>query len=96
MDDRRIRSVRTAGFRKQLEALPAEIQEQARRAYQLFLQNPFHPSFHRRIIEVTRDWDFPHWEFRVTRAYRATCFLDGNTCVWVFIGHHRDFDRIYR
>ena len=49
----------------------------------------------RRIIESTRHWERPHWEFRITRVYRATCIIDNDTYVWVFIGHHRDFDRLY-
>ena len=87
--------MRTAKFKHQLRSLPPEIQQRAREAYRLFLQNPFHPSFRRRIIESTRHWERPHWEFRITRVYRATCIIDNDTYVWVFIGHHRDFDRLY-
>ncbi len=92
---RRVQSVRRAEFKRQLQSLPPEIQHRAREAYRLFLQNPFHPSFRRRIVESTRHWERPHWEFRITRAYRATCMIDGDTYVWVFIGHHKDFDRFY-
>ena len=106
-----VKSVRRAEFKRQLQSLPPEIQRRARRffttqndiAYRLFLQNPFHPftpfkgrpSFRRRIIESTRHRKRPHWEFRITRAYRATCIIDDDTYIWVFIGHHRDFDRFY-
>ncbi len=90
-----MRSVRTAYFKRRLASLPDAIQRQAESSYQLFKQNPNHPSFRRRIIQSTRDWGKPHWEFRITRAYRATCFIDDDTYVWVFIGHHDDFERFY-
>lgn len=90
-----VRSVRTHQFKEQLSRLPPEIQRIAREKYQLFLSDPFHPSFHRHIIEKTHHYEHPLWEFRITSIYRAVCFIDGNTYVWVFIGHHKDFDRLY-
>ena len=90
-----MKSVRTKRFKELLLSLPANVQRQAQKAYRLFRQNPFYPSFHRRIVEITRNWKYPHWEFRITRVYRATCFIDGDTYVWVFIGHHSDFNRLY-
>jgi len=88
-----IKSKRTKRFKEQFEALPPEIQHLAKKKYQLFLQNPFHPSFRRRIIRSTRYDENPSWEFSLNMTYRAACFIDDDTYVWTFIGHHKDFDR---
>jgi len=88
-----IRSKRTKRFKEQLEALPPGIQDLAKVKYQIFLQNPFHSSFRRRIIQRTRHLKNPLWEFSLNMTYRAACFIDGDTYVWMFIGHHRDFDK---
>lgn len=57
---------------------------------------PNHPSFHAKIVRATADRPLPHWEYRVNRSYRATCFRDGDTYVWVFIGSHDEFEAFYR
>lgn len=90
-----VKSVRTRQFKKLFERLPPHIQEIARRKFELFKANPNHPSFHRRIVQSTAHLSHPHHEFRITRDYRATCFIDGDTYVWVFIGSHADFDKTY-
>ncbi len=90
-----LRSVRTHQFKDLFDRLPPHIQEIARRKFELFKTDPFHPSFHRRIIRSTAHLPYPHIEFRITRDYRATCFVDGDTYVWVFIGSHAAFDKTY-
>ena len=45
----------------------------AENKFKLFLNNPNHPSFRVRIIENTREWEFPHYEYSITMGYRATC-----------------------
>ena len=90
-----VTSVRTRQFKKLFTRLPQHIQEIAQRKFELFLQDPHHPSFHRKIIQSTSHLAHPHYEFRITRNYRATCFVDEGTYVWVFIGTHADFDQTY-
>lgn len=91
----RVKSVRTRQFKKLFDRLPPHIQEIARWKFELFKTNPYHPSFHRRIIQSTAHLPYPHHEFRITREYRATCFMDGDIHVWVFIGSHAAFDQTY-
>lgn len=90
-----VKSVRTHQFRVLFDRLPSHIQEIARRKFELFKTNPYHPSFHRRIIQSTTHLSHPHHEFRITRNYRTTCFIDGDTYVWIFIGSHAAFDQTY-
>ena len=91
----RIKSVRTRQFKTMFEQLPSRIQQVGRQKFEIFKTDPFHPSFHRKMIQSTTNHAHRHLEFRITRDYRATCFLDGETYVWVFIGTHARFDRIY-
>ncbi len=90
-----ISSVRTQKFRDLFTRLPSHIQAIAQQKFELFKKNPHHPSFHRRIIQSTINFPYPHYEFRITRSYRATCFIDEGTYVWVFIGSHKAFDKTY-
>ncbi len=91
----RVKSVRTRQFKQLFDRLPPQIQKIARRKFEMFKMNPFHPSFRRKIIQSTTNYPNPHYEFRITRDYRATCFIDDDTYVWVFIGTHREFDSMY-
>jgi hypothetical protein len=43
----------TDKFRKAFAELPADVQKQARQAYRLFIENPFHPSLHFKLIHPT-------------------------------------------
>jgi hypothetical protein len=43
----------TRRFREMFAALPAHVQRQAREAYHLFRQNPFHPGLHFRLGHET-------------------------------------------
>ena len=82
----------TGKFRKSFEKLPAEIQEQARRAYRLFIENPHHPSLRFKSIHSTR----PIFSIRVGLNYRAIGIQDGNDIIWFWIGSHADYDRLIR
>ena len=90
-----VESVRTRRFRRLFDNLPSQIQETARRKFEMFKENPFHSSFRRKVIQSTVHYPNPHYEFRITRDYRATCFVDSDTYVWLFIGTHEEFDRMY-
>ena len=90
-----IKSYRKWQFKQQYEKLPPHVKAVAERKFKMFLNNPNHPSFRARIIGKTKNWEFPHHEYSITMKYRATCFKDGDTYVWVFIGTHDEFDRLY-
>jgi hypothetical protein len=90
-----IKSVRTRQFKRLFDRLPLHIQEIAEQKFKLFKTDPYHPSFRHRIIQSSLHFSHPHHEFRITRDYRATCFVDEDIYVWVFIGSHTKFDEIY-
>jgi hypothetical protein len=68
--------------------LPADVQDQCRDAYRLFLANPRHPSLHFKKIHSIR----PIYSARVSRGYRAVCVLEGEEALWFFVGTHDAYE----
>jgi len=62
-----MRSVTTRKFREMYSELPEHIQSQARRAYQLFKDDPWHPGLHFKKIDV----ESVVYSVRVSLNYRA-------------------------
>ena len=65
------------------------MQERARGAYALFVQDNTHPSLQFKRVHPTR----PIYSVRVTQDYRALGVVEGDSIVWFWIGDHEDFDR---
>jgi len=57
----------TEKFRKAFTEMPADVQKQARQAYRLFIENPYHPSLHFKHINPTR----PIYSVRIGLDYRT-------------------------
>jgi hypothetical protein len=70
--------------------LPADVQEQARRAYLLFASDSNHPSLRFKRLNVA---DASLYSVRVSRRYRAIGTVEGDTVTWIWIGSHADYDR---
>ncbi len=85
-----MRSRATPRFWAGYRGLPEEIRGRARRAYQLFRENPSHPSLH---FKKVHDRD-PVYSVRVTLAYRAVGLLEDEEITWFWIGTHADYDRL--
>jgi len=73
-------------------ALPAEVQKQARRAYQLFKADPSHPGLNFKKVD---DQD-NIYSVRVGLGHRALGRLDGSEIVWFWIGPHAEYDKLLR
>ena len=73
-----------------LRAATCAVQKQAREAYQLFKQNPYHPGLHFKRIDPKE----PIYSVRVTLGYRAVGRYEGDTIIWFWIGSHADYDRL--
>jgi len=68
-------------------ALPEDVQEQARKKYELFAQNPFHPSLRLKPVGA-------FWSVRVSRSCRALAVRRKNGFFWFWIGSHADYERL--
>lgn len=77
----------TPQFWKRFDALPKEVQELARKNFELLKRDPRHPSLQfKRLGE--------HWSARVGLHYRALAVEDGSDFVWVWIGTHAEYDKV--
>jgi hypothetical protein len=85
-----VRSRATPRFWAAYRELPPEIQDLARKAYRLFLQNPAHPSLH---FKKVHDRD-PVYSARVSLGYRAVGLLEDDDITWFWIGSHAEYDRL--
>ena len=67
--------------------LPAEVKTVARKNYQLWQANAFHPSLHFKSIGQ------PNWSVRIGLHHRAIGkFVDAGF-VWEWIGSHAKYDK---
>jgi hypothetical protein len=63
----------------------------ARRAYAIFATNPEHPSLR---FKKLGGYD-QIWSVRVNEQYRAVGERRGDTIIWVWIGTHNEFDKLF-
>jgi hypothetical protein len=85
-----MKSYRSRRFNTLLAQLPEQAQEQARKAYQLFKRDPYHPSLHFKRI----DPQAPLYSVRVGAHYRAVGELEDNTIIWIWIGTHEEYNKL--
>lgn len=86
-----MKSATLPSFWRAYEALSKEIKRSAKKAYQLWAKNPFHPSLHFKCINTEENI----WSVRITRAYRAIGILEGDTVTWFWIGSHDNYERFF-
>lgn len=80
---------RVAGY-SPFNNLPADVQEDAKRAYRVFRDNPAHPGLHFKKLEGEDNI----YSARIGLEYRALAVLKGNRAVWYWIGGHAEYDRL--
>ncbi len=69
--------------------LQEDIKQRARKSYQLWEKNPFHPSLHFKCINTDKNI----WSVRISRGYRAIGILEGDTVTWFWAGNHDEYER---
>ena len=84
-------SATLSSFWTAYRSLSASTRRQARKAYRLWAENPFHRSLHFKCINREENV----WSVRVTRRHRAVAVLDGDTVTWFWIGSHDDYERFF-
>lgn len=78
--------LRTGAFKQDYNRLPQEIQRRAEKQLRLFIQNPRHPSLQTR--KLRSDPTGKTWYGRITRDYRFTFEIQGETYLLKSIGSH--------
>lgn len=85
-----IQSRTTRRFWRLFSDLPVEVQQEARRAYQLFQTNSAHPGLRFKKLEGEDDV----YSARVGLDYRALAVIKKDRVVWYWIGSHAEYDRL--
>ena len=78
-------------FWKEYAKLSPKLKQRTRKAYQLWAENPFHPSLHFKCINQAENL----WSTRITRGIRAIGIMDGDTVTWFWIGNHDDYETFF-
>ena len=92
-----MKSQTTIQFRKQFAALPKQIQEQIRKAYRQFQNDPSHRSLrfkkvHPRLRFKKVHPQLPIYSARISKDYRVVGQLEQDTVIWFWIGSHAEYD----
>jgi mRNA interferase RelE/StbE len=83
----------TEQFARDYERLPERLQHRADRALDFLVSNFRHPSLRAKKMEGQRDPEGRDiWEARVSRGYRFTFAIEGDTYILYRIGPH-DIER---
>jgi hypothetical protein len=80
----------TEDFMSCFAGLPQEVREQARKKYQLWKHDPYHPSLHFKRVSNTE----PLYAVRIGIGWRALGLLEGDTITWFWIGSHGEYDKL--
>jgi len=72
--------------------LPESIRQQAKEAYSLFLNNPYHPSLQFKRVHSVQ----PIFSARITKDYRAIGITQSDEILWFWIGSHSDYDKLLK
>ncbi len=71
--------------------LEKSVRTRVKKAYLLWMNDPFHPSLKFKCINQEENI----WSVRVTRGCRAVGVMDGNTVTWFWIGSHDGYERFF-
>lgn len=78
-------------FWKAYGLLNEQTRRRTKRAYQLWVDNPFHPSLHFKCINSQENI----WSARVTLSVRAVGVMDDDTVTWFWIGSHDEYEKFF-
>jgi hypothetical protein len=66
------------------------MKKQAREAYRLFQQDPYHPGLHFKRVHSTT----PVFSVRISRGYRSVGVVQGDEIISFWIGAHDSYRRL--
>ncbi|MCX7783401.1 MAG: hypothetical protein N2318_07110 [Meiothermus sp.] len=77
-------------FFEHYRKLPENVRKQARAAFKLWQDNPFHRSLNFKEVHAAEGI----WSARVGRNYRVLGLRDAEEITWFWIGSHSDYDNL--
>lgn len=87
-----MRSRTTAKFRALYQSTPKAIQDKAKAAYQLWSENPDHPSLRFKKVHSK----LPIYSVRVDLDWRAVGVMEGDMVLWFWVGPHDEYEKLLR
>jgi mRNA-degrading endonuclease RelE of RelBE toxin-antitoxin system len=87
-----LRSKTTPEFWQHYYRLPERAQRLADKCYRIWLSNPNHRSIHFKRLEGHPSL----YSARVGIHYRAIAQREADLMIWVWIGHHSDYDSLLK
>ncbi|MGV0025659.1 type II toxin-antitoxin system RelE family toxin [Phormidesmis priestleyi] len=83
----------TETFRKRLNQLPATVQDQAEKAYELWREDPYHNSLQFKRVSQRQ----PIYSARVSLNYRVVGLLESDDYIyWFWIGTHNEYEELLK
>ena len=83
-------SLTTEKFWKAFNKLPDTVQEQAKKAYELWQRDPYHDSLQFKRVHSKK----PIYSVRIGIHWRAIGVKENDTLIWFWIGSHADYDKL--
>jgi hypothetical protein len=83
-----MKSFTTPDFWEAYAKLAPELKEQSQKAYQLWQENPLHPSLHFKKVGKNL------WSVRVSGGLRALALKKGDDYYWLWIGAHDKYEAL--
>lgn len=80
----------TEKFERLFLKLPPRVQNGARRALFIWMENPSHPGLIFKKLFVKK----PFWSIRITKNHRASGYLKNNVMFRFWIGNHDDYEKM--
>ncbi len=77
---------------KSYEELPANLQQKANAKFELWKENPFHPSLNFKCINSEENI----WSVRISMDYSALAIREGNSVIWYWIGDHNKYQQLLK
>ena len=87
-----MKSFLNPNFRKLFKQLPKDIRILARKQYEIFKQNPYHPSLYFKRVHSNKSI----YSCRINISYRVIGILEENNINWFWIGSHDDYDKLLK
>lgn len=86
-----IRSLSVESFWKSYFELSPTEKRKAKKAYRIWVENPYHPSLRFKCINTAQNV----WSVRISLGHRALCIMEEGEVIWFWIGDHDKYERFF-
>ena len=87
-----MKSFTVKSYWKSYKDLSSDIQKQADIKFELWKENPFHPSLCFKCINSENNI----WSVRINMDYRALSVREQDSVVWYWVGDHKRYEQLLK